>query len=279
MYNRRSYLFVPALKQNMIKKAIASDADCVIIDLEDSVAITKKNLARETVLESLDNTSGSKSIFIRINDLHTPFWEDDLTCATQAGVTGVMLPKSEGAADIQIITEKVGHEPLTIIPLIETAKGIQHVADIANASQSVERLAFGSIDYSLDIDCQLTPGGLELLFARSQIVNASRAAEIGAPIDAVYPDLNNEDGLLQETKLARQLGFKGKLLIHPKQVDPVHQIFSPAQQELKECEEIVEAFEEAEQQGVASIAYNNKLVDYPVYKRAKELLASSKTNV
>ncbi|WP_085506515.1 HpcH/HpaI aldolase/citrate lyase family protein [Thalassobacillus devorans] len=278
MYNHRSYLFVPAFKQSMIKKAIASEADCVIIDLEDSVAITEKRLARETILESLDNTSGS-NVFIRINDLHTPFWEDDLSCAIQAGVTGIMLPKSEHANDIRTITEKVDNEALALIPLIETAKGVQHIADIANASQSVERLAFGSIDYSLDIDCQLTPGGLELLFARSQIVNASRAAEIGAPIDAVYPDLNNEDGLVQEATLARQLGFKGKLLIHPKQVDPVHQIFSPSQQELEECEEIVEAFERAEQQGVASIAYNNKLVDYPVYRRAKELLASSKTNV
>ncbi|GGC95865.1 citrate lyase subunit beta [Thalassobacillus devorans] len=278
MYNHRSYLFVPAFKQSMIKKAIASEADCVIIDLEDSVAITEKRLARETILESLDNTSGS-NVFIRINDLHTPFWEDDLSCAIQAGVTGIMLPKSEHASDIRTITEKAGNEALTLIPLIETAKGVQHIADIANANQNVERLAFGSIDYSLDIDCQLTPGGLELLFARSQIVNASRAAEIGAPIDAVYPDLNNEDGLVQEATLARQLGFKGKLLIHPKQVDLVHQIFSPSQQELEECEEIVEAFEQAEQQGVASIAYNNKLVDYPVYRRAKELLASSKTNV
>lgn len=278
MYSHRSYLFVPALKQSMIKKAIASEADCVIIDLEDSVAVTEKRLARETILESLEHTSGS-TVFLRINDLHTSFWEEDLSCAIQAGVTGIMLPKSESAEDIQTITKKIDKAALTIIPLIETAKGVQQVAEIASSSQSVERLAFGSIDYSLDIDCQLTPGGLELLFARSQIVNASRAAKIYAPIDAVYPDLNNEDGLAQEAKLARQLGFKAKLLIHPKQVDPIHQIFSPSQQELDECEEIVEAFEQAEQQGVASIAYNNKLVDYPVYKRAKELLTSSKSNV
>jgi citrate lyase subunit beta / citryl-CoA lyase len=158
------------------------------------------------------------------------------------------------------------------LPLIETASGVHFAYDIANSDQLIPRLVFGSIDYSLDIDCELTDGGEELYYARSQIVNASRAAGIGSPVDAVYPDLANEEGLNREAVRARISGFKAKLAIHPKQLSIIHQVFTPEEHALEEAREIVKAFEEAERNGSASISVRNKLVDYPVYKKAKSLL-------
>ncbi|WP_173916800.1 CoA ester lyase [Halobacillus sp. Marseille-Q1614] len=267
----RSYLFVPALKQSMIKKAIASSADRIIIDLEDSVAVNEKNIARENVKVSFREIDDLSRVFIRVNDLHSPFWEEDTACVNHIQPAGIILPKAERAEDINKVTSRILTD-ITVIPLIETAKGIQNVNTIAGASPKVERLAFGSIDYSLDIDCQLTSDGLELLFARSQIVNASRAAEIEAPIDAVYPHLNNEEGLTKEAELARQLGFKGKLIIHPKQINAVHRIFSLSAEEIHYYKGIVHAFEKAEKQGIASISQNGSLIDYPVYLRAKKMI-------
>ncbi|WP_101842622.1 CoA ester lyase [Halobacillus sp. Marseille-P3879] len=279
MFNRRSYLFVPASSGKMVEKAIRSEADSVIIDLEDAVALTEKKRAREVIKSSVDNLEYNKQIFVRINNLNTPFWEEDVVCAIRIKADGIMLPKAECAQDIERLCEKIQQEiesdtnpGFRIIPLIETAKGIQQAYEIASSSNFIDRLAFGSIDYSLDIDCQLSPEGFELLFARSQIVNASRAAGIHSPIDAVYPDLNDDDGLIKEASFARQLGFKGKMIIHPKQIESVHKLFSPSKAEMIYCQEVVEKFEEAEKQGIASIRYKNKLIDYPVYLKAKQVL-------
>jgi citrate lyase subunit beta/citryl-CoA lyase len=274
----RSYLFVPGINKDVIKKAILSDADCVILDLEDAVAISEKENARETVKETLIRYSKEKEIIVRINDLDSLYWEKDLICALTNGATGIMVPKSESDQDIRRVCTKVREVSqelsrcFQVIPLIETAKGVHFAYSISMADKMISRLAFGSIDFSLDIDCEHTENGLELLFARSQIVIASKASGIGPPIDTVYPNLNNEIGLENEAKLAKQLGFKGKLIIHPKQIQIVHKTFSPSENEIKDATAFVEAFEEAEKNGVASISVNNQLVDYPVYKKAKRTL-------
>ncbi len=278
---KRSYLFVPAISTRMFEKALASDADCIIFDLEDAVAISDKQEARERVKNFLLNNQPRKDILIRINDVTTTFWREDLEAAIGAGACGVIVPKAESAVSMKMVGETALHSlerlnrdlhSFVILPLIETARGVQFAYEIAAANYLIKRLVFGSIDYSLDVDCELTDDGTELLYARSQVVNASRAAGIGSPIDAVYPDLANEQGLRNESQRARKLGFKAKLAIHPKQLMPIHEIFSPNQKELNAAIEIVNAFEAAELQGTASIAVGNKLVDYPVYKKAKALL-------
>lgn len=280
----RSYLFVPGTDQNIIKKAITSDADCVILDLEDAVALSEKESARETVKKTLINFSKEKDLIVRINDLNTPYWEKDLICAITNGAKGVMVSKAETEGEMRMLCKKVREvlaespREFEVIPLIETAKGVQFAYAISSIDDMISRLAFGSIDFSLDINCELTPNGLELLFARSQIVIASKAAGIGSPIDAVYPDLNNEDGLEMEAKFGKQLGFKSKLIIHPKQIQIVHKTFTPSKEETVSAHEIVKAFEAAEKNGVASITVNNRLVDYPVYKKAKSIVAHSDNN-
>lgn len=274
----RSYLFVPGTNKDMIKKAIVSDADCIILDLEDAVALAEKEKARVAVKESLIRFSKEKEVFVRINDCETSFWEEDLICAVVNGAAGVVVPKSESEQNIRLVCQKVreatteSSSTFQVIPLIETAKGVQFAYAIAAADEMISKMAFGSIDFSLDIGCELSASGMELLFARSQIVIASRAAGIGAPIDTVFADFNDVAGFENEAKIAKQVGFKAKLIIHPKQIQITHQLFSPSEQEISNAMAIVKAFEEAEENGVASIAVNNQMVDYPVYKKAKRLL-------
>ena len=247
--------------------------------MEDAVALSEKEIVRENVKEALINFNNQKKMIIRINDIATPFWEDDLICAITNGANGVMVPKAEHPEDMKLICDKVreisgvNQNEFEVIPLIETAKGVQFSYSIASADEMISKMAFGSIDFSLNIDCELTPKGLELLYARSQIVTASKAAGLSNPIDAVYPDLNNEAGLEYEAVFAKQIGFKSKLIIHPKQIQIVHKVFSLSEKEINRAKDIVEVFEEAEQNGVAAISINNTFVDYPVYKRAKSIIS------
>lgn len=281
MNGHQSYLFVPGVSAQMFDKALDSEADCVIFDLEDAVAFSEKELARERLKNYLLNKPPGKDSLIRINDLTTTFWKDDLVAAIDANVSGIMVPKAECAWNLKGMCEtaaaefeKKGRNPFrfSVIPLIETARGVHSAFEIASAHPFINRLAFGSIDYCLDIDCELTEDGLELLFARSQMVNASKAAGIEGPIDTVYPQLENEKGLMDEALRARKLGFKGKLAIHPKQITAIHSIFTPTQEEIERASRIVSSFEAAEGRGIASIKVGSQFVDYPVYKKAKEIL-------
>ncbi|MDQ0219508.1 CoA ester lyase [Peribacillus cavernae] len=281
MYTKRSYLFVPGTSLKMIEKALGSEADSVIIDLEDAVAINEKKAARETAVVALQSNCPKKDVYIRINDITTPLWREDLIAAIDAGAIGIIVPKAESAGNMKFICQTAlehfekknkNGNLFEVLPLIETARGIHCAYDIASSHFLIPRLVFGSIDFSLDVDCQLTEQGDELLYARSQIVIASKAAGVGSPVDAVYPGLGNEQGLKSEALRSRQLGFRSKLAIHPKQLDPIHDVHTPSQKEVEEAMNIVKVFELAEHQGCASISIGEKFVDYPVYKKAKTIL-------
>ncbi|KAB2330431.1 CoA ester lyase [Cytobacillus depressus] len=281
---KKSYLFVPATSEKMMGKAIVSDADCVIFDLEDAVAIHEKDMARERAKNFLINNPPQKDVYIRINDFTTPLWRNDIDAAIDSGAFGIIVPKAENGINMYTICEYIknrlecrgeGERIFEVLPLIETARGVHFAYEIANSHPFIARLVFGSIDYCLDLDCELTPGGDELIYARSQIVNSSIAAGIENPVDAVFPDLSNEDDLYNEAIRAKRCGFKAKLAIHPKQLNTIHRVFTPTEDEMEEAREIVKAFEEAELSGIASISVRNKLVDYPVYKKAKGLLQYS----
>lgn len=281
---KRSYLFVPATSERMMEKAVSSNADSIIFDLEDAVAINEKEIARERAKNYLLNHPADKDVYIRINDFTTEYWRKDAESSVVSGAKGIIVPKAESAGNMKVICQTVQEEleragksdvQFEVLPLIETARGVHFAYEIANSHHLIKRLVFGSIDYSLDVGCELTDGGEELYYARSQIVNASRAAGIGSPVDAVYPDLGNEEGLNREAVRARISGYKAKLAIHPKQLNIIHNVFTPGVKELEEASEIVTAFEAAVQNGSASISVRNKLVDYPVYKKAKSLLQYS----
>lgn len=283
MEGLRTYLFVPSNKLSVMEKAIRSNADSVILDLEDAVAQSEKEKARENVVQILGRFSEQKIIFVRINDPTTAFWRADLQAALKSGAKGVFIPKVESKAMLEPVCEMVGsvhsHESsFELIPIIESAKGVQRVDEIASANSFIKTLAFGSIDFSLDVGCELNVDNEIINYARSRIAIATRAAELVAPVDAVYPDLNDQEGLFNETKKAKSFGFRGKMIIHPKQIDRVHEGLRPSDAELEEAKTIVQAFEDAEQRGLASISVNNKLVDYPVYKRALILVKQIKRN-
>ncbi|KIL45138.1 HpcH/HpaI aldolase/citrate lyase family protein [Jeotgalibacillus soli] len=269
----KSYLFVPGNRPDRIQKAINGEAEAIIIDLEDAIPSSEKERIREVVRNVLTTCTNplSKKIFVRINDVTTDYYDEDVLMVASFPQVGVMLAKSESAKDIQNLVNELSDDQ-QIIPLIESAKGVLISFDIASASSCVSRLAFGALDYCLDLDITVTVHGQELIYPRSLLAVASKAAGIAPPIDTVYVDITNEDGLIQETHRAKDLGMTAKLCIHPNQVKQVNAIFSPSLEEIKWCEKIVEAYEKAEKNGLSAIQLNNKMVDFPVYKKAISIL-------
>jgi citrate lyase subunit beta / citryl-CoA lyase len=279
MVNFRSWMFVPGSDSQKIEKVQHLPVDVVIYDLEDAVALTKKESARINVREALQNNLPKYNV-VRVNGVNTPYFKDDLEEIVSHGLKAIMLPKSETKEQI-LLLERILHQaeeeyeimqPIEIVPLIESANGVCGAAEIAAASSRVKCLAFGSIDYALDIEAELTEEGFELLYARSHLVNVSRAAGIEQPIDAVYPDIHNLDGLQKETKFVKKLGFQGKLVIHPKQVDVINEVFMPSKEEIESAQLIMSTYKQSIQAGLGAIQVNGKMVDAPVIERAKKTL-------
>ncbi|TWI54740.1 citrate lyase subunit beta/citryl-CoA lyase [Halalkalibacter nanhaiisediminis] len=178
-----------------------------------------------------------------------------------------MLPKAESAEAIYKLKKELSANQW-IFPIIETAKGMVSASELVTSSKKVSRLAFGAIDYCLDLGISKTVSQDELLYPRSTLVVASKAAGIDPPIDTVFTDFKDENGLKAETDCAKQLGLLAKLCIHPNQVKIVNRILTPSPEELSWAKKVINAFEEAEEKGIAAISLNGKMIDYPVYKQA-----------
>lgn len=276
----RSMLFVPVTDMKKILKAFASDADCVLLDLEDAVALSEKENARRLALEILREPH-QKPVYVRVNGIDTPFLFNDLTTIIQGGPAGIMLPKAESPDHIRKVDWLIGQleresgipaGQTRMIPLIESGTGIIRAADIAGASGRTRCMAFGAIDYTLDVGTNLSDDGEELFYARAHLVAASRAGGCGAPVDTVYPKFRDGEGLRRECRLVRKLGFQGKMVIHPDQIGIVHELFSPTEEEIAYASRVVEVFEKAEREGVASVSLDGKMIDYPVVNRAKMMI-------
>lgn len=273
----RSYLFVPGNKEKIINKAILSDADAVIIDFEDAVANDEKINARKLlrlVVKSFNIQK--KELIVRINGIDTEHWKSDLDAVIKSEIKCIMLPKSESSKDINQIAQLVENNHIkdfSIIPLIESAKGVLNSYEIANSHPFVTRLAFGSVDYSLSIGAELSKEETELLFARSQLINSSSAAGIQSPLDCPYLDFDDEKGFIDSVKRAKKLGMQSKLLIHPKQIALLHNVYVLSDEEVENSMGIVQAFEEALVNGIAAISYKGKMIDYPIYKQAKDIIS------
>ena len=282
MITLRTLLFVPGNQERRIDKARSIPADVLILDLEDSVPPAEKNSARVMVSSSIDGlTLSGREIFVRVNALSTDHTTADIKAIVSPGLSGICLPKSESADDIlkadALITDAEREAKLTagsigLLTLVETPKGIINAYEIAGASPRVLGIAFGPEDYALEMGIKRTREGTEIYYPRVVIAVACHAAGILA-IDGVYTDIRDDEGLIQETKLARQMGFHGKLLIHPNQVSPVSQIFSPTEEEIAYAQGVVEAFEAALVKGQASTSFEGKMIDAPVAERARKLLA------
>jgi citrate lyase subunit beta/citryl-CoA lyase len=281
----RTALFVPGNRPDRIDKAFNTEADVIIIDLEDAVPLSEKEICRFKVREKVAQYA-DRMILIRVNALASPFIKGDLDETIIEGVKGIILPKVEKADDIQDINmlllevekkHSIAEGSIRVFPLIESAAAVQQVYDIVSTKTKPNRtytLMFGAADYTLDMSIAMTMEGTELLYARSRISIACRAAGIAPPIDTPFMiDLKNTEALISDARRAKELGFQGKLVIHPKQIAPCNTLFSPTPEEIAKAKKVITAFEEAEASGSAAIQLEGKFIDYAVVKRSKDILA------
>jgi len=276
----RTLLFAPGNHARRVEKALGLNADAVILDLEDAVAIAEKIATRAVVVDALQGVRHGLG-YVRVNAYDTDFCFGDLLVVVNQGVDGIVLPKVESAAQLQAVDWVIGQLErekglpvggLDIIPIIETGKGVVHVREIAAAGTRVRRLSFGAGDYTKDMAMRWTRGEGELAAARAEIAVASRAAGLEAPIDTVWVHIKETDNCVKSAELVRDMGYQGKLCIHPDQVGPVNAVFTPSADELAFAEKIVAAFKDAEAQGLASIQVDGYFVDYPIVDQAQRTL-------
>lgn len=278
----RSVLFTPGNNMRMIHKIPSLAADAVILDLEDSVPMTEKDTARIFIKDSLElASSGGAEVYVRVNGLMTGLTAIDCEFIVQKGLEGIVLPKVETKEDVlksEEIIEKLEKErglevgSIVLIPTIETAKGVVNAYEIASASKRVVAIGFGAVDFTRDMGTSLSKDGTEIFFARSQTAIAARAAGVQA-LDTVFIDLADREGLIKDAQLAKQLGFKGKFLIHPSQIEPVNRVFSPTTSEIEYAKKVVEAFKKAEEMGLGAASLEGRMIDIAVFRQAQDLLA------
>ena len=280
----RSALFVPGDRPDRVDKAVATAADRVIIDLEDAVAASKKEEARALVRDKII-AHQDRSVLARVNGLETSFITGDLEAVVVNELGGLMLPKTESSHQVEEINrllvdldkkQRPAAGNTAVILLVESALGVQNISQIASAAAELNReflIAMGAADYALDMGIELTKDGGELIYPRSRIALACRAAGMGPPLDTPFMiDLKDMAALKNDAARAKQLGFQGKLCIHPNQIEPVHGIFTPTAEEIAFARRVVEVFEAEEARGTAAILVDGKFVDYPVVERSRRIL-------
>jgi citrate lyase subunit beta / citryl-CoA lyase len=265
----RSWLFVPATRPERFAKAAASGAHRIIVDLEDAVAPEAKEEARRRL--SAELLPAGVPVYLRVNPAGTAWHEADLQAARGLPVAGVVLPKADSGEQVARVAAAL-QGPRTVVPIVETAAGVWHVLEIAQAPR-VERVAFGALDFRLD--AAVAGDDVELAYARSRIVIASRVAGVAAPLDAVTPSLDDERQLANDLDRARRFGFGGKLCIHPRQVAATHRAFAPTAEELAWARGLLEALAGRAEQDRGTFSYRGEMVDRPVIDRARRLLGLS----
>lgn len=260
----KSFLFVPANRVERFEKALQAGADAVIIDLEDAVPVAMKVAARQALQDWLTNNPHT-SVMVRVNAHGTPWFEQDIALARNANVSAVVLPKTETSEQLSMIA-KASQRDLPIYALIETPLGLANARQIAN-TPNVKALMFGSIDFQLEMNMNVDYDGLA--YFRNELVLASALAKIDAPIDGVTVEIDDTAILQDETLKAKNLGFSGKLCIHPKQVAVVNQAFSATEEQIAWAKRVLEAVEVAKGQ---AISVDGKMVDLPVIRKAEKIL-------
>ena len=277
---RRTMLFVPGNDPGKLFNAGIYGADSIVFDLEDAVAVGEKDAARDLVRNALLYNEYPCEVGVRINHISTPFGHDDIREIMRARPAFLRVPKSEEPADIVAVDELMSHWEreygyeaggVKLVLTIETALGILNSFHLAKASRRVVAIGLGAEDLAADLETNRTPAGHEILFARSQLLLSARAAKVQA-IDNVYADVKNEDGFIADTLLCKELGFNGKSVIHPNQVDIVHRIYTPTLSEVEKARRILAAYREALAKKSGVIALDGKMIDGPIVARAERTL-------
>lgn len=267
---RRTMLFLPGGNQKLLTRALTLDADAIIIDLEDSVAPHRKKEAREFVVQALyEEDFGEKERVVRVNSLRTDFGYEDLVTISQSQVDTLLIPKVDTSDDLKKAAEIISgqekrsdtpNRKIELIALIESPMGILNVDQIAFCNPRLTGLLFGAGDFVRETTGQITPDRKELYYPLSRVLVAARAANIDA-IDSPYFNIKDPQGLQQHTVQARRLGYDGKAVIHPSQVDVVNQIFTPDDDEISLAKKIIDAHERAKKEGKGATTVNGELVE------------------
>lgn len=282
MKNFRTVLFAPGDDQKKTGQVFTAGADAIVLDLEDAVTPERKNIAREIVREALPKPSPPVPSFIRVNPVSSPYILKDLEMVVHLPVAGIMLAKAESGEEVRRVDwllnlleqdRKITPGRLVIIPFIESARGIERAEEIAGAATRVWCLAFGGNDYTMDIGVNYSQEGTELFYARCRLVTASRIAGIAPPLDTVNPNFKDIQALVKEVKQVKQLGFQGKLVIHPVQVNPVNEVFTPTPDEIAWAKKVVDIFAQAQAKDAGVIQMEGKMVELPVVRRAQQILS------
>jgi citrate lyase subunit beta/citryl-CoA lyase len=277
----RSLLFAPGNHARRAVRVFESGADAAILDLEDAVPPGAKVAARASVVAALRQPRACAG-YVRINSLATPWCYGDLVAVVTAGTDGIVLPKAESGEQLRTLDWLIGNlererglpaGAIDLLPLVETARGIMALEGICGASPRVRRVAFGGGDYTLDLGLQWTAAEDELAYARARLVHCARVAGIEPPIDTVLLQLRDGERFRASAARARQMGFQGKLCIHPDQVPIANEAFAPTGAEIARARAVVAAFEAAEERGSASLEVDGQFVDYPVLHAARRTLA------
>jgi citrate lyase subunit beta/citryl-CoA lyase len=282
----RALLFVPGSRPELVPKALRTGADALVLDLEDAVAENAKAEARGRVGE-LVGQLGETGVFVRINDLGTQHWEDDLRAIVRAGLTGVAVPKLESANEIRIVDEYLGRlereaglpaGSIDIQPLLETARAILDASSLLSASARV-RSYFGGFardgDVSHALGARWTRRGNESLYLRSKLLLDGRAAGVPFPISGTWADVQDVGGLAAFARQNRDLGYSGMYVIHPAHVGPVTEAFTPSAEEVAWFRRVVEALEEAERAGTGAVTIDGVMIDKAMAVRARAVLSAN----
>ena len=284
---RRSLLYVPGNMPSMLQNIPLFRCDAVQIDLEDAVPYSEKDAARILVRRFLDNYSNrNKEILVRINGLDTKWALDDLKAILPAKPDGIRLPKADSPEIVEqldtLLTEyeeELGFEVgfFKILPSIETAEGVLNAPKTARASSRLIGLAFGAEDYTATMEINRTKTGEELFNARMNVLWGAKAAGIQA-IDTIFADVNDMEALRKETELIKKLGFTGKCMVNPRQIEIIHEVFAPKQEEIDYALEVVEAIKRAREMGTGVISLRGKMIDHPVVVRAARVINTARAH-
>ena len=277
MTSRRALLYIPGDDGRKIAKAATLDVDSICLDMEDGVALNRKQAARETIAQALlEQNFGRAERLARINPIGSGLEMEDLAAVLPAHPDGIVIPKVEDAEQVRWVSAQIAAagyavEQMGLSCMIETARAIVNLATIAAADPRLHALIFGAEDLANDIGALRTPSAWEVFYARSAVVTHAAAFNLQA-IDMVYVDFQDEQGLRREARQGAEMGFAGKQIIHPRQVNPVQEAFTPGEPEIAHARRIVEAFAEHQSSGKGAFALDGKMVDAPVVKAAERIL-------
>lgn len=285
MRSRRALLYMPGDDLHKINKAATLDVDCVCMDLEDGVAWNRKRAARETVAQALQSIDfGRSEVLVRINPVGSKLEAEDLESVLPYHPMGIVMPKVERAGAVRWVSARIGEAEkrygwplgsISLIAIIETAMGVVSLREIAAADKRLMALVFGSEDFAGSVGAVRTPEAWEVFYARSAVV--THAAAFGLQtIDMVCADFRDMARLQREAEQGVQLGFVGKQIIHPAQIEPVQQAFTPSDEAIVAAQELVALFEAGQREGVGAFAVEGAMVDAPMIKAAEQILARAR---